>query len=601
MLLIHITHASRFSNLLMVDKVKAMFNIKVIILLLCFPALAGAQGIVNTKHNLSVNGPGTVKATAETEVCKFCHTPHHATSEKPLWNRTNSSATYTPYTSSTLNASVGQPDGTSILCLSCHDGTIALGSIVNPASTISFGSITTMPTGKTNLSTNLADDHPISFLYNAALASVDGQLKVPSAITAPVALDKNGKMQCTSCHDAHDNTFSKFLVTSNQQSGLCFSCHDRNYWSASTHNTSTRTWNGSGTNPWLHTSYTNVQDNACENCHQPHTAGGAARIMNYQNEEDNCLNCHNGNVASKNVASQFTKTYKHNIYGYTGVHDPAENALMVTKHVECVDCHNPHASNSSTASAPYVNGFSQDVKGINASGSPINTVTYQYEICFRCHADNQAFPRYINRYRGIGNRRLDFATSNVSYHPVEAAGQNSSMTSLISPLTTASVIYCTDCHASDGTGGPAGPHGSSNIAILKAAYDTTRFPLLGSGWSATDLNNHWALCFQCHNLSAVTNIHTNISAGHYFKYVGCATCHDPHGYDGNLGTNGGSVTSAFEKLVNFDTSVIRPNAANGKLIDIPNRKCYFVCHQNATGTGGVYHAHLDAGSSFDNH
>ena len=563
-------------------------------------ANAQSQHIVNTKHNLSVSGPGTIKATTETEICKFCHTPHNATTAVPLWNRSAPSTVYTLYTSSTLNATIGQPDGTSLLCLSCHDGTIALGSIVNPNTTISFGSVTTMPAGKTNLTYNLADDHPISFVYSDVLAGIAGQLKTVSSIVAPVRLDKGGKVQCTSCHDAHDNTYSKFLVTSNQGSALCFSCHDRNYWSTSSHNTSNKTWNGTGTNPWLHTSYTTVADNACENCHQPHSAGGSNRIMNYQNEEDNCLVCHNGKVDTKDIQAQFAKTYRHDVYGKTGVHQPKEDVLLdlTNKHVECVDCHNPHAANNTTASAPYVTGTTTNVRGISASGAVVNNATYQYEICFRCHADNQATARYIPRYRGIGNKRLDFATSNVSFHPVESAGNNSSMTSLIPPLTTSSIIYCTDCHASDGAS-PAGPHGSTNIAILKYAYDTARFPMLGSGWSSGDLNTHWPLCFSCHNLSTVTTIHTNISSGHYFKYVGCATCHDPHGYDGTLGTGGGSITSAFEKLVNFDTTVIRPNATNGKLIDIPNRKCYFVCHSDATGTGGVYHAHLDAGSSFD--
>jgi predicted CXXCH cytochrome family protein len=539
-----------------------------------------------------------VKASTETEICKFCHTPHNATPVQPLWNRNASSATYTLYTSSTLNASVGQPDGTSILCLSCHDGTIALGSIVNPSTTISFGSVTTMPAGKTNLGTNLSDDHPISFVYNSALAIADGQLKDTSAIVRPVSLDKNGKMQCTSCHDAHDNSYSKFLVATTQGSALCFSCHNRTYWSTSLHNTSTKTWNGIGTNPWLHTSYTTVADNACENCHKPHTAGGSQRIMNYLNEEDNCLNCHNGNVDTKNIAAQFSKMYRHNVYGYSGAHDPNEPASVITKHVECVDCHNPHAANSTTATAPNVRGPNIDVKGVNASGVAINTVSYEYEICFRCHADNQAFPRYTVRYRGVGNRRLDFATTNESYHPVEGPGKNTSMTSLISPLTTSSKIYCTDCHASDGSS-PAGPHGSSNIAILKYAYDTARFPMLGVSWSATDLNNHWPLCFQCHNVSTVTTIHQAIHSGHFLKYTGCNTCHDPHGYDGSAApAGGGGVTSAFTKLINFDTSVIRPNASNGKLIDIPGRKCFLVCHQNSTGTGGVYHVHRTTGSSF---
>ncbi|HSC36610.1 MAG TPA: cytochrome c3 family protein, partial [Chitinophagaceae bacterium] len=377
----------------------------------------------------------------------------------------------------------------------------------------------------------------ISFVYDAALVAANGQLKAPANITQPVSLDRSGKMQCTSCHDAHDNTNSKFLVATTQGSALCYSCHDKNYWSNSSHYTPTKTWNGSGTNPWAHTSYTTVTDNACENCHKPHTAGGSSRILNYRNEEDNCFNCHNGNVAAKNVQTQFTKTYKHNVYGYTGLHDENEPATAATKHVECEDCHNPHAVNNSSASAPFVKGANIGVKGVDNNGNAVNPAQYEYQICFRCHADNTVpfAPRYIARYRGVGNKRLDFATTNVSYHPVEAAGQNTSMTSLLVPYTVNSKIYCSDCHASDGSNSPAGPHGSSNIAILKYAYDTSRFPMLGTGWTPADLNMHWPLCFQCHNLSAVTTVHTSMSGGHFFKYVGCNVCHDPHGYDGTLG------------------------------------------------------------------
>ncbi len=583
---------------------RKLLNNKIAVLLWLMPLTAASQSIVNTKHNLSLSGTGTIKATGETEICVFCHTPHNSNiggtsgPSRPLWNRNDAGTTYTLYNSSTIKATIGQPDGSSLLCLSCHDGTVALGNVISRSNPISFGAITSLPAGRTNLTTNLADDHPISFVYNSALATANGQLKdpgIPGNITAPVSLDKDGKVQCTSCHDAHDNSNSKFLVTSNQGSALCYACHDKNYWGSSSHKLSNKTWNGSGINPWLHTDYTTVADNACENCHQPHNAGSSTRILNYPNEEDNCMNCHNGNVAAKNVQAQFSKIYKHDVYGYTGVHDPAEPALMGTKHVECVDCHNAHAANSSTATAPDVNGFSAGVQGINLNGVAVNPVQYQYEICFRCHADNPATQRYIKRYRGTGNRRLDFATSNVSYHPVEAAGKNPSVTSLIAPLVAGSKIYCTDCHASDGAGSPAGPHGSNNPALLKYAYDTTKFPKLGLSWSAADLNTHWPLCFQCHNLTTVTTIHKGIHNGHFLKYTSCIVCHDPHGYDGTLGVNGGSVSSAFEKLVNFDTSVIRPNATNGKLIDIPNRKCYFVCH---SPDGTVNHAHKSTGSAF---
>src|SRR6266481_2880331 len=60
---------------------------------------AQADTILASKHDLSVAGPGTIKATTESEVCTFCHTPHRA-GQSPLWNHTLSAATYIPYSSS---------------------------------------------------------------------------------------------------------------------------------------------------------------------------------------------------------------------------------------------------------------------------------------------------------------------------------------------------------------------------------------------------------------------------------------------------------------------------------------------------------------------
>src|SRR6185503_13726252 len=54
-----------------------------------------ADTILASKHDLSSTGPGTIKATAESDVCGFCHTPHRGTGETPLWNHAASTATYT--------------------------------------------------------------------------------------------------------------------------------------------------------------------------------------------------------------------------------------------------------------------------------------------------------------------------------------------------------------------------------------------------------------------------------------------------------------------------------------------------------------------------
>ena len=105
-----------------------------IYLLLATVLTLGAETVVNSKHNLSASGPGTIKATAESEICIFCHTPHNASPAAPLWNRASSGAVYVPYDSPSLTANPGQPTGSSRLCLSCHDGTLALG-MVNSRST----------------------------------------------------------------------------------------------------------------------------------------------------------------------------------------------------------------------------------------------------------------------------------------------------------------------------------------------------------------------------------------------------------------------------------------------------------------------------------
>jgi len=165
--------------------------------LLVWLAHPAAADIAETKHNLSVSGPGPIKSTVEQEICIFCHTPHNARRDIPyLWNRADSVVNYTTYESSTLYASVGQPTGASKLCLSCHDGTIALGTVLSRPAEIPFaGGLRFLPEGPTRLGTDLSDDHPISFIFDEGLAAAQGQLASPSSLTAatlfPRAPDRN--------------------------------------------------------------------------------------------------------------------------------------------------------------------------------------------------------------------------------------------------------------------------------------------------------------------------------------------------------------------------------------------------------------------------
>ena len=150
----------------------------VVALAALLPALSAAAGVSTTRHNLSVSGPGAVKADTESRICIFCHTPHTASTAGPLWNRRDPGGPFTPYSSSTAIAAPGQPTGASLLCLSCHDGTIALGEVSSEAVPIPMaGGVTTIPSGPGRLGTDLSDDHPVSFVYDDALASLD--LKYP--------------------------------------------------------------------------------------------------------------------------------------------------------------------------------------------------------------------------------------------------------------------------------------------------------------------------------------------------------------------------------------------------------------------------------------
>jgi len=551
-----------------------------LLLSLIVPVTAG-QSVVNSLHNLSVSGPGTIKATSEDQVCIFCHTPHNSLPSSPLWNKEDPGTVYDLYTSTTIQAVPGQPTGASALCLSCHDGTIALGNLLSRTSDIDFtGGITHLPPGSSNLSSDLSDDHPVCFQYSAALAVSDGQLKDPALITYPVRLD-NGEVHCTSCHDPHKNIYSAFLVDSPQYSSLCMNCHQRAYWALSSHSTSGATWNGSGDDPWPHTEFTTVAENACENCHTPHNAMGRNDLMNELAEENACLSCHNGNVAASDIASELTKPYLHNVYSYTGDHDAGEDPLVTLMHVECSDCHNPHGVYNSTALAPAAGGALNGRSGINLGGGVSDPVQNQYEVCFRCHADSPGKPAgLISRQIEQTNTRLEFSPGNPSYHPLAATGQNPDCPSLISgEYTEASMIYCTDCHAGNGPGASSGPHGSDWPGLLRLRYETADYTVESA--------ESYALCYSCHSRTSILG---NESFPYHMEHIveensPCSACHDPHGISS---TQGNSVNNS--NLINFDISIVTVSGFNLKFVDTGYQSgyCLLRCHGQGHGFGMSY-------------
>ncbi len=536
-----------------------------------------AADITTTKHNLSVTGPGAIRSTTETQICIFCHAPHNSTPSAPLWNRSDPGSNYQPYTSSTALANAGQPNGSSLACLSCHDGTIALGDLVSRSSAIPMaGGVTNMPVGSGNLGTDLSDDHPVSFNYTPTLSAQHaGELADPSTLVGKVKLDASGRMQCTTCHDPHNDMNGQFLVKNNTGAELCVTCHIKNGWNASSHRLSNATWNGSGQDPWGHTDEMTVATNACENCHRPHSAGGKKWLLNNASEEHNCYPCHNGNVATKNIQAEFTnKPSVHPVALNTGMHDAAEPTLAQSRHVECEDCHNSHATNSGSAMVP---GSLSGVRGISITGTEVKPITAEYQLCFRCHADSHGAPApRTPRQIAQTNTRLEFDTVNPSYHPIAGPGKNTNVPSLLPPWTISSVMKCSDCHTNNagpdaGGTGPKGPHGSIFTPLLERNYVTTDY--------TPESASSYALCYKCHNRTSL------ISEGGPFKYhkkhiveykTPCNVCHDPHGISATQGN-----TTINSKLINFDTSVVTPNSSGLLKFEstgMNHGSCYLRCH-----------------------
>lgn len=188
-----------------------------------------AQTIVGSAHDFS-----TQSWNLSGEICICCHTPHNAditVPDAPLWNHQNTTAVFQLYTSPTFNgaATITQPSGSSKLCLSCHDGTVALENYSGNTSGTHF------ITAQNNLGTDLRNDHPISFIYDAALASLDNGLWDPTTHLSGIGNGTisqtmlfNNKMECASCHDVHNSTgYAHLLLKANTSSALCLTCHNK--------------------------------------------------------------------------------------------------------------------------------------------------------------------------------------------------------------------------------------------------------------------------------------------------------------------------------------------------------------------------------------
>jgi len=181
--------------------------------------------VINTPHNLNnypgVNIPGN-------QVCLPCHTPHNALEvdgeNYVLWNHAETNQTFVMYTNIEGETVPGQPEGPSKLCLSCHDGVTAIDSYGGMTGSI-------VMTGDAAMGTDLSNDHPIGIQYPTSQPSEyrDPSTYAPGIGGGPgvklVTIDGTDRVECSSCHNVHNNGLGNFLRVPIQESYLCLQCH----------------------------------------------------------------------------------------------------------------------------------------------------------------------------------------------------------------------------------------------------------------------------------------------------------------------------------------------------------------------------------------
>ncbi|HEX8815050.1 MAG TPA: cytochrome c3 family protein [Terriglobales bacterium] len=623
---------------------KTLLRFAWLVVLLRFAAPAAAQqvtGDVLGMHDLS-QVSGASLYTSGTLSCTFCHAPHSGLGNvTPLWNQTLSKSSYMMYRSSTYHEQSTQPPLgiTSSLCLSCHDGTVAVGQSAVYGQIPMTGNWNPVD----NFGTTLTGTHPFSLqtpMKDAAnlVASLVSRGKTADPTGAVKLI--NGNIECTSCHDPHvqgiDKVAQEFLVRDSSNAQMCLACHDPNRvmqgqvnplagWNNSIHRTATNQ-----VAPDAHVGpYGTVTANACSSCHMSHDAISPARLLRPANPpqigmdpvSQSCITCHAGGTfvspAAPNIQSEMVKT-GHPLPAGNNGHDAAEPVLLANnRHTTCADCHNVHNSAQTTVFSPppLLRPSQAGVNGISATDgiTPLIPAANQYENCLRCHGSGPGKQRQL--IYGYAPLRVvsapdrlnvipEFATSAASSHPVthisnSSLPQPSLLTNMLNENGTqsgrlvGSQIFCSDCHNSDdnrefGGQGPNGPHGSAWTHILERRYEFSQAPgpgqMIINLYPSPDLsvNGPYALCGKCHDLT--NQIMKNTSWSQHYLHINagftCSTCHTAHGVGGTNPNIGG------QRLVNFDANVVAPNGAMPISYNQGANTCALVCHETAHNPNG---------------
>lgn len=501
--------------------------------------------IAFTPHNL-VGTRGIVSEDSllqDFTLCRVCHIPSKMSAVEPLWYRKEFVRTFDIQKHVDREAhNLFPADNTSRTCLSCHDGFIARG--FRGKEDLEDKHISLMDAGSPSI--------PNLNLHLFRFEEGNTQTARPGENSA-LLLDEGSDISCATCHDPHNNERGRFLRISNEGSRLCAECHQMNNWELSTH--------GHPSDP----RFSDLENMSCGHCHDIHGLPAQEGLLK-ADEQSLCLSCHDGTkdgreeIASANDLEEvFEKPFIHPIsWNSSSVRsegfDAWSEGLGADRAVNCSDCHDPHAATNQSES-PFLDGSQLFVDGVDNDGFRKEIVDYEYETCYKCHGYNQ------NAQFG-GNVGLLFSRTNMSFHPVEAPGNNPFVQSLKPEWSEQSLMRCTDCHGNDDQLGAQGPHGSRFPHILKDSYATQPFARPEES----------ALCLRCHEEGRVTQggfkFHKlHIEAAGY----ACSACHNPHGSIESPGLI--DLSKPFIEPVNGVLEVVQSEPGHGT--------CTLKCHDKS--------------------
>lgn len=226
---------------------------------------APGDGLKGSDHDFSAAGGGV-------GLCTFCHTPHRAIDTRLLWNHTLSAATYSwqdvdRTIGGTMLPTISQSwTGPTKYCLSCHDGSVAIGDINwwlggKPAA---LDNEKHAWDDKHNVGAtggtlgNMSGNHPVAVPYpyqnakNTYNGTTTGDYVITSEFVADPTVNKirlfnnpseslvvagavAGKtgMECSSCHDPHngstveDEYFLRGKLRGSELPYICLKCHSK--------------------------------------------------------------------------------------------------------------------------------------------------------------------------------------------------------------------------------------------------------------------------------------------------------------------------------------------------------------------------------------